>query len=78
MKKIVKFCLIAGMLMYVFSCSKEKNISENQQQPAQIQSEQQVIKAIKDFKQKVAYYRENPGYKSGEIISADSVLFLLE
>lgn len=78
MKKIVTFCLIAGMLLFVFSCSKEKTKSENQPQPAQTQFEQQVFKAIKDFKQKVAYYHENQLYKSGETVSVDSSLFLLE
>jgi hypothetical protein len=66
-----------GMLSF-FGCSKEKINSEKQQQTAQTQFEQKGIKAIKDFKQKVAYYRENPGYKSGETIQSDSVMFLLE
>lgn len=78
MKKILTVCLFAGILIFVFSCSKERNKSENVQQPAQTQLEQKAIKAIKDFKEKVAYYRENPGYKSGETVIADSAMFLLE
>lgn len=78
MKKIFTACLFAGILIFVISCSKEKNKNENSQQPAQTLFEQQTIKAIRDFKQKVAYYRENPGYKSGETVIADSAMFLLE
>ncbi|MEZ5081864.1 MAG: hypothetical protein R2750_00160 [Bacteroidales bacterium] len=69
---------LAATLLFVFSCSKEEEKSENQQQAVRTAYEQQVNKAIKDFKQKVAYYHENPGYKNGESVSADSALWLLE
>lgn len=81
MKKTLFFIaagIFAGLLFLVISCSKEEPNSKAQNQPAQTAYEQQVTKAIKDFKQKVVYYRENPVYKNGETLSADSALWLLE
>ena len=75
---LISGILIAGMLLFFFSCSKDEIKSENQNQPAQTTLEQQVFKAIKDFKQKVAYYEENSMYKSGETVNADSAMLLLE
>ncbi len=56
--------LVAGTILFVFSCSKEEIKNENNNQPAQTTFGQKVFKAIKDFKQKVAYYEENSMYKS--------------
>ncbi|MEZ5195771.1 MAG: hypothetical protein R2764_05065 [Bacteroidales bacterium] len=71
--------LLVGTLLFVFSCSKEEMKSENQKQPIQSGFDpQEFIKTIKDFKQKVATYEENSMYKSGESVSTDSALLLLE
>ncbi|MEZ5084662.1 MAG: hypothetical protein R2750_14665 [Bacteroidales bacterium] len=80
MKRINQIVALATLsaIFFVFSCSKEEEKSESQQQVVRTAYEQQVTQAIKDFEQKVAHYSENPGYKSGETVSADSALWLLE
>ncbi|MCF8369572.1 MAG: hypothetical protein K9G76_11055 [Bacteroidales bacterium] len=80
-KRLISFFSlgIISLVLIVFACSKEKNISEDNQQPDQTHFEQQVfIKAIKDFKQKVANYEDNAMYKSGETVDAESAMLLLE
>jgi hypothetical protein len=74
---IIATLLISGIII-VISCSKEEVQSTNPEQIAQSDDNQQIINSIKDFKQKIAYYQENPGYKSGETISTDDALNLLE
>jgi len=71
--------LLVGTLLFVFSCSKEEITNENQKQPAQVNFEKKVfIKAIKNFRENVACYEENSGYKSGETVNTDTALLLLE
>ena len=71
--------LIAGTLLFLLSCSKQENKNQKQNQPARTTFKQRLlIKAIKDFKQKVADYEENSMYKSGETVPDDSAILLLE
>jgi hypothetical protein len=70
--------LAAGLLLMVYSCSKEEvqtaKSHENDLTPYEIQ----VHNAIKGFKSTMEMHRENPHYKSGQVVSPDSALWLLE
>jgi len=57
--------ILALTLILVISCSKEEIKSNDQNQEEKTPYEQQVTQAIKDFKEKVTYNRENHGYKNG-------------
>ena len=74
MKKVITIISIAAIaIVMMFSCSKE----EVSQQKVK-SNDQEAIKAynrILDFKCKVVFYKENPAYKSGELISLDSLLW---
>ncbi|OQX78622.1 MAG: hypothetical protein B6D61_05100, partial [Bacteroidetes bacterium 4484_249] len=50
----------------------------NNNKPQLSEFDKQVNKAINSFKQKMAYYRENPQLKSSETVPADSALWYLE
>lgn len=70
--------LIIGAMTLMLSCSKE----ESKTKPVGAENlspyDQQVNKTIKQFRQTIAFYHENPNFKSGETVSADSALWLLE
>ncbi len=73
--------MIAGTLIIMFSCTKENNESVKQTSPAESNLSQQDIKVnnlIKTFKEKVLYYKANPGLKDGETVPVDSALWYLE
>ncbi|MBM3435457.1 MAG: hypothetical protein FJY07_04460 [Bacteroidetes bacterium] len=74
MKKIIPIITIAAIaLVMVFSCTKEE-ISQQKvksNDPEAIKAYNRII----DFKSKVAFFKENPAYKSGELISLDSLLW---
>ncbi len=74
---IIAALLICGIMVFV-SCSKEEVKSKNPETTVLSSDNLEVIKTIKDFKQKVAYYQENPSYKSGEAVTTDDALVLLE
>ncbi|OQX76863.1 MAG: hypothetical protein B6D61_08100 [Bacteroidetes bacterium 4484_249] len=82
MKKTrIVLSLIAGAMIIAFSCSKETVNNENtviSNKPQLSEFDKQVNKAINNFKQKMAYYRENPQLKSSESVPADSALWYLE
>ncbi|MBC8488847.1 MAG: hypothetical protein H8D45_22725 [Bacteroidetes bacterium] len=83
MKKAIIFIsiLAAGAIIIVFSCSKETGFnkeSEKVNNPQLSDYEVKVNKTIKDFKEKMVYYRENPHLKSGESVPADTALWYLE
>ncbi|MEZ5197826.1 MAG: hypothetical protein R2764_15995 [Bacteroidales bacterium] len=80
-RNILILSIVAGAIIIVFSCSKEmsNNFDTGTSKNNQLtEYEIQVNKSIKDFKQKMAYCRENPHLKSGETIPADSAVWLLE
>jgi hypothetical protein len=60
------------------ACSKQEStvnpVNVQQLSPQDVK----INNTIKNFRDKVAYLRENPGYKSGESYTADSALWLLE
>ena len=60
------------------ACSKQESTvnpaSEQQLSPQDLK----INNTIKNFRDKMAYLREHPGYKSGESYTADSALWLLE
>ncbi|MFU8844700.1 MAG: hypothetical protein ACNA7V_12935 [Bacteroidales bacterium] len=70
--------LAAGLLLMVYSCSKEEvqtaKSHENDLTPYEIQ----VHNAIKGFINTIEMHRDNPHYKSGQVVSPDSALWLLE
>jgi hypothetical protein len=61
-----------------YACSKQEStvitVAEQQLSPQDLR----INNTIKNFRDKVAYLREHPGYKSGETYTADSALWLLE
>ncbi|MCD4695872.1 MAG: hypothetical protein K8S16_06485, partial [Bacteroidales bacterium] len=67
-----------GAMIMVFSCSKQETKMEPDNSKNFTPYEMQVNKTIKDFKQTIVYYHETPDFKSGESVSADSALWLLE
>ena len=80
MKKVLltlSFILTATVIV-IISCSKE----ETNQKPESINQipeyELKVSRIIKDFKQQMAMYHENPQFKSGKSLDSDSALWLLE
>ena len=80
-RKLKILSIIAGAMIIAFSCSKETVNNENtvnNNKPQLSEFDKQVNKAINSFKQKMAYYRENPQLKSGESVPADSALWYLE
>ncbi len=69
---------MTNLIIKFFSCSKQEATSEIIKNPELSEYEMQVNKTIKYFKQKVAYYSENPHLKSGEAVPADSAIWYLE
>jgi hypothetical protein len=78
--------MIAGATLAFYSCTKENRIKQapTQQVPVHVDndglstSDLKVNALIKNFRQKIAYYRENPTLKNGESLPADSALWYLE
>ncbi len=81
--------LIAGAMITMYSCTKENQTTDRAPAPATMQqastlvgglipTDLKVNALIKNFKQKVAYYRKNPTLKSSETVPADSALWYLE
>lgn len=75
--------LIAGAIILMYSCTKEnKMINEEpglvDNGPELTPTDIKVNKLIMGFKDKVTFHLENPGLKSTDTISADSVLWFLE
>ena len=66
--------LLAGILITVWSCTKEETKIARKQKT----NDPGALKAfnrIKSFKNQIAIYKQNPQYKSGELISIDSLLW---
>lgn len=80
MKRINQIILLIaiGAMIMVFSCSKQETKMEPDNSKNFTPYEMQVNKTIKDFKQTIVYYHENPDFKSSETVNADSALWLLE
>ncbi|MCF8369376.1 MAG: hypothetical protein K9G76_10070 [Bacteroidales bacterium] len=79
MKKIILIIsILVATIAIVWSCSKEETNNQAANKVELTPYEMQVNQRIKDFKQKIALYKENPGYKSGEVVSAEDALWLLE
>ncbi|MCD4698323.1 MAG: hypothetical protein K8S16_19015 [Bacteroidales bacterium] len=73
--------IIAAVTMN--SCSKQDMDGQTQnrqttEQPQMTTEDHQVYNSIMNFKKKVDYIKENPGYKSGETISIDSAQWYLD
>ena len=82
MKKIkILSLIVAGAMIVMFSCTKENSESIKQTTPSGSNLSQQDIKVnnlIKNFKEKIAWYKANPDLKDGETVPADSALWYLE
>jgi hypothetical protein len=70
--------LAAGLLLMVHSCSKEEVHTVKSHEHTLTPYEIQVHNAIKGFISTIEMHRENPHYKSGQVVSPDSALWLLE
>jgi len=70
--------LAAGLLLMVYSCSKEEAQTAKSHGNDLTPYEIQVHNAIKGFISTIEMHRENPHYKSGQVVSPDSALWLLE
>jgi len=74
-KKIILISImIAGAMMAFYSCTKE-TIESNQQIVANDPDAVKAFERIKGFKGKIANYKENPMYKSGEEISIEDLIW---
>jgi len=73
--------IFAGMLV-LNSCTKQEDagsvLDKQTQQPEITPEDMATFNKIMDFKKKVEYIKENPAYKSGEEISVDSAVWLLD
>jgi thymidine kinase len=87
MKKKVIFSIFisAALMMATVSfnaCTKQENdvqaLNRKIQQPEPTREDVAIFNKIKDFKKKVEYIRENPMYKSGEMMSIDEAKFYLD
>jgi hypothetical protein len=74
---ILAALLISGAVMFN-ACSKQESTvnpaSEQQLSPQDLR----INNTIKNFRDKMAYQREHPGYKSGETMSVDSAQWYLD
>jgi hypothetical protein len=71
--------IIAGTIMLmVFSCSKENATDKPAAKHELTAYEVHITKTLKNFKQKMEYIRTNPNLKSGESVTTDSAMWLLE
>ncbi|MFU8844969.1 MAG: hypothetical protein ACNA7V_14285 [Bacteroidales bacterium] len=84
MKKFATIALVAlmtaGTLILTY-CSKEKSFEPVANQNAHEQMTEAdfaVMNKLVAFRDKVQYFRENPGYKSGEVLTIDSVKWYLD
>jgi len=78
-KSILVFTIIAaGLLLIVHSCTKEEAQTLKSQDNKLTPYEIKVHNTIKGFIRTIEMYRENPHYKSGQLVSPDSALWLLE
>ena len=80
---IVNLTLIAALIMggLTFnSCTKQENAGADSQtqQPEMTQGDIAFYKSVTGFKQKIKYIKENPLYKSGEVLEIDSARWLME
>ena len=65
------------------SCTKQESNeqalnSQKSEIPQMTEEGEAVLNSILNFKEKIEYAKENPGYKSGELLEADSAVWLLE
>jgi hypothetical protein len=75
-RKLKFLSIIAGALIIAFSCSKETVYNKKAEEVKNPQDDaMQAYNRIMNFKTKIAFYKENPAYKSGELISIDSLLW---
>ncbi len=70
------FALVAGIIV-ISSCSKQET-GVTQNETCITQADKAFVSKIVNFKQKVKYLRENPDFKSGESMEADSVIWYME
>jgi hypothetical protein len=70
--------LAAGLLLIVFSCSKEEVQTLKSHENSLTPYETKVHNTIKGFITTMEMHRENPHYKSGQLTEPDSALWLLE
>jgi hypothetical protein len=70
--------LAAGLLLMVHSCSKDEVQTAKSHEHTLTPYEIQVHNAIKGFISTIEMHWENPHYKSGQVVSPDSALWLLE
>jgi thymidine kinase len=87
MKKKVIFSIFisAALMMATVSfnaCTKQENdvqaLNRKIQQPEPTREDVAIFNKIMDFKKKVDHIKENPGYKSGEMMSVDEAKFYLD
>lgn len=85
MKK-VRFISVAAFVVAVVTLSIFNSCSKQEVGDKVVAGKQVILSdhdkminnAIKTFRAKVNYIRENPGYKSGEVLEADSAVWYLE
>jgi hypothetical protein len=85
MKK-VRFISVAAFVVAVVTLSIFNSCSKQEVGDKVVAGKQVILSdhdkminnAIKSFRAKVNYIRENPGYKSGEVLEADSAVWYLE
>jgi len=69
--------LAAGLLLMVYSCSKEEVAIEKNSRKFEITDAKESYNRIISFRNVVSDYRENPMYKSTELIDIDEMLWNL-
>ncbi len=82
-KFISVFTIIAllGGMVFMNACSKQELGEQNDPQEQEYQMSAEDISfqnKFVEFRDKVNYIRENPGYKSGEVMSADDAILHIE
>lgn len=70
--------LLTGLTVAFYSCSKNEAVQQNQPKSQISERHLKINRLITVFKDKMAYINENPVYKSGETVPADSALWYLE
>jgi len=84
MKKFATIALVALLAagtLFLTHCSKENPFDPvaNQNELEQMtEADFAVMNKLVAFRDKVQYFRENPGYKSGEVLTIDSVKWYLD
>ena len=87
MKKVIFsiFAVAAVMTVAVTinSCTKQESSeqsfnSQQSEHPQMTEEDISIYNRIVNFKKKVDYIKENPGYKSGELLEVDSAVWLME